>query len=244
MKRTFAIGDIHGAFRALEQVVKKIDITENDTLIFLGDYVDGWSESKEVIDYLIELNEKHHCIFIKGNHDEWCEEWLQTENANATWLVHGGAATVKSYESISAEEKAKHLEFFHRLRHFHIDDDNNLFIHAGFSSMHGPQQEVYSSNYKWDRTLWEMALTMDKRIQKDSKSYPKRLKLFKEIFIGHTPTTNYDVEIPMNGINVWNIDTGAAFYGKLTILDSATKEFWQSEVVQTLYPNEKGRNKY
>lgn len=243
MKRTFAIGDIHGAYKALEQIMKKIDITENDTLIFLGDYVDGWSESKEVIDYLIELNEKHHCIFIKGNHDEWCEDWLQNNNANATWLVHGGEVTVKSYESISPEEKAKHLEFFNRLQHFYIDEDNNLFIHAGFSSMHGPQQEVYSSNYKWDRTLWEMALTMDKRIQKDSKSYPKRLKLFKEIFIGHTPTLNYDVLVPMNGVNVWNVDTGAAFNGKLSVLNVETKEFWQSAIVQTLYPNEKGRNK-
>jgi serine/threonine protein phosphatase 1 len=91
--------------------------------------------------------------------------------------------------------------------------------------------------------LWEMALTMDKRIQKDSKSYPKRLKLFNEIYIGHTPTLNYDIEEPMNAINVWNIDTGAAFYGKLTLLDIESKEFWQSDVVKTIYPLEKGRNK-
>lgn len=243
MKRTFVIGDIHGAYKALEQVVGKIEITENDTLIFLGDYVDGWGESKEVIDFLIELDKKYTCIFIKGNHDAWCEDWLQSDEAVEKWLFHGGESTVKSYATISIEEKLKHIEFFNRMRNYFVDENNNLFIHAGYSSMHGPEQETYTSNYRWDRTLWEMALTMDKRIQKDSKSYPKRLKLFNEIFIGHTPTLNYDVEIPMNGINVWNIDTGAAFYGKLSILDIATKEFWQSDVVQTLYPSEKGRNK-
>jgi serine/threonine protein phosphatase 1 len=47
----------------------------------------------------------------------------------------------------------------------------------------------------------------------------------------------------MQGCNVWNIDTGAGFYGKLTCLDVGTKIFWQSDVVRTFYPNEKGRNK-
>lgn len=243
MKRTFVIGDIHGAYKALEQVVIKIEITENDTLIFLGDYVDGWSESKEVIDYLIELDQKYNCIFIKGNHDAWCEDWLQTSNSNLTWLFHGGGATVKSYGTITKEEKMKHIEFFNRMCNYYVDENNNLFIHAGFSSMHGPQQEIYSSNFSWDRTLWETALAMDKHLQKDSKLYPKRLKLFTEIFIGHTPTTNYDILVPMKAVNVWNVDTGAAFNGKVSVLHVETKEFWQSDVVQTLYPNEKGRNK-
>lgn len=87
-----------------------------------------------------------------------------------------------------------------------------------------------------------MALTMDKRVKKDSVFYPKRLKLFKEIFIGHTPTLNYNIEIPMNAINVWNIDTGAAFTGKLSAIDIDTKEYFQSEKLIELYPNEKGRN--
>jgi serine/threonine protein phosphatase 1 len=128
------------------------------------------------------------------------------------------------------------------MKDYYVDEKNRLFIHAGFSSMHGPSQERYQTNYSWDRTLWEMALTMDKRIKKDSKSYPKRLLLFEEIYIGHTPTLNYDVDVPMQGCNVWNIDTGAAFKGKISILDIDTKKYWQSDFVYELYPNEKGRN--
>lgn len=41
--RTFAIGDIHGGLKALLQVLNKIDIAEKDSLIFMGDYLDGWS---------------------------------------------------------------------------------------------------------------------------------------------------------------------------------------------------------
>jgi serine/threonine protein phosphatase 1 len=241
--RTLVIGDIHGAYKALVQVLERASVTPNDTLIFLGDYVDGWSESSEVINYLIQLSQINKCIFIRGNHDTWCEAWLQTGIANQTWTFHGGQSTISSYVSVSQETKVKHLEFFNRMLNYFVDENNRLFIHAGYSSMHGPEKETYTSNYSWDRTLWEMALVMDKRVEKESRLYPKRLKLFNEIFIGHTPTLNYDVEEPMNAINVWNIDTGAAFYGKLSVLDIETKEFWQSDVVKTIYPLEKGRNR-
>jgi serine/threonine protein phosphatase 1 len=109
--------------------------------------------------------------------------------------------------------------------------------------MHGPQKEFHNSNFSWDRTLWETALAMDKRIKKESLLFPKRLKLFTEIYIGHTPTLYYGVGVPMQGCNVWNIDTGAAFTGKLSVMDIDTKEFWQSEAVQNLYPGETGRNR-
>ena len=51
MKRTLAIGDIHGGLKALKQVLERANVNENDKLIFLGDYVDGWSESSQVIQF-------------------------------------------------------------------------------------------------------------------------------------------------------------------------------------------------
>jgi serine/threonine protein phosphatase 1 len=243
MPQTFVIGDIHGALKALQQIIMKLNLQPEDKLIFLGDYVDGWSQSAEVIEYLIQLDTQYFCIFIKGNHDAWCEDWLNGSLPNNTWLFHGGKLTVESYSQISPPLKKKHLEFFNRMLNYYVDDRNRLFIHAGFSSMHGPEHEHYASNYTWDRTLWEMALTMDKRIQKDSKLYPERLLLFNEIYIGHTPTLKYDITVPMNASNVWNMDTGAAFHGKLSAMNIDTHEVYQSDVVQQLYPNEKGRNK-
>ena len=243
MKRTLVFGDIHGGLNALFQLLERVSISENDRLIFLGDYVDGWSESAQVIDFLMDLSKKYECIFIKGNHDAWCQEWLMNDVINDIWFLHGGKSTIESYQNVDLSKKQQHQEFFNQMKDYFVDENNNLFIHAGFSSMHGPEKEHYQTNFSWDRTLWEMALTMDKRIKKDSLLYSKRLLLFNEIYIGHTPTLHYDVEIPMQGCNVWNIDTGAGFYGKLSCIDIESKEFWQSDVVQTLYPNEKGRNK-
>lgn len=243
MSRTLAIGDIHGGLRALKQVMERAAVTPNDRLVFLGDYVDGWSESAQVVDFVMALAQQQDCIFIKGNHDVWCEEWLRSGASNNTWLYHGGEETVASYAGTDKDKRMQHLHFLASMPYYFIEEKNRLFIHAGFTSMHGPQKEFHSSNFSWDRTLWEMAITMDKNIRPDSILFPKRLKLFSEIYIGHTPTLYYDVEIPMQGANVWNIDTGAAFTGKLSIMDIDTKAYWQSDALPDLYPGETGRNK-
>ena len=243
--KKFVIGDIHGGLKALLQVLKKINCDENDTLIFLGDYVDGWSESPAVLDFLIELQKKQPCVFIRGNHDELLLDWLLGNNENIDeklWFQHGGEATVLSYQNINAETKEKHIQFLQSLQDYYLDDKNRLFIHAGFTNMKGVEHEFFKPLFYWDRTLWETALAIDNQLSKDAITYPLRLKIYNEIFIGHTPVTKIDETIPVNKACVWNVDTGAAFKGKLTIMDVDTKEFWQSDSLPELYPTEKGRN--
>ena len=241
--RTIAIGDIHGGLKGLVQLLNKLEVREEDELIFMGDYVDGWSESAQVVQFLIELSQKIECVFIRGNHDVWCEEWLETGEVNMTWYIHGGMETMASYDDFSDEEKKEHLAFFRKLKLYHLDDQNRLFLHAGFTSMHGVEKEVHKPTLYFDRTLWELALAMDNNLDTKSYFYPNRLKHYHEIYIGHTPTTNFKCDIPMNAINIWNVDTGAAFKGRITGMDIETKTFLQSDPVYTLYPNEKGRNK-
>ena len=45
--------------------LEKINLIPTDQLIFLGDYVDGWSESPQVIDCLIQLNENYNNNFFR-----------------------------------------------------------------------------------------------------------------------------------------------------------------------------------
>jgi len=243
MKRTLVIGDIHGGLKALKQVLERANVQSDDHLIFIGDYVDGWSESAQLIDFLIDLESKNQCSFIYGNHDAWCHEWLRSGEVNSFWMQHGGPSTRESYRELPEERLELHIDFFDRMQNYIIDEENRLFIHAGFTSMHGPEKEHYSTNYSWDRTLWETALAIHDNVNRDDQVYPKRLRLFKEIFIGHTPTIDWGVEYPWNRANVWNLDTGAGFTGRLSLLDIDTKEFWQSEHLPRLYPKEEGRNK-
>jgi serine/threonine protein phosphatase 1 len=242
MKRTFAIGDIHGGLKALLQVLNKLEVTDDDTLIFMGDYVDGWSESAQVIELLITLSQKINCICIKGNHDVWCQNWLETSVVKPLWYLHGGKETMDSYEDFSKEQKQQHIDFLKKMPLYHLDAKNRLFLHAGFTAMQGVENEKNTATFYLDRTLWEMALVADERIDKEHKRYPKRLLQYAEIYIGHTPTTNLKETEPMHAMNIWNIDTGAAFKGRVSGINIDTKEFFQSDVLPSLYPNEKGRN--
>lgn len=243
--RTFVIGDIHGGLLALEQVMKKAKVTTQDTLIFLGDYVDGWSQSPQVIDYLMDLKSKQNCICIRGNHDELLLSWFKTKNDEideTLWFKHGGEATVLAYEKVSEEKKQTHIAFLESLEDYYLDDENRLFVHAGFTNLNGVVWEYFPKLFYWDRTLWEMALSLDPNLNPDDLLYPKRFTLYKEIFIGHTPVTRIGKTVPVQKACVWNVDTGAAFRGPLTIMDVNTKEFWQSDPLNELYFDEKGRN--
>jgi serine/threonine protein phosphatase 1 len=243
--RTLVIGDIHGGFRALQQVFDRAKITQNDQLIFLGDYVDGWSESPQLINFLIELNNNQRCIFIRGNHDQLFLDWLLANNKNINeemWFKHGGKATVLAYQNLDNQTINRHIDFLKSLNNYHLDDKNRLFIHAGFTNQSGVKHEYFPKLFYWDRTLWETAVSLDDRIEKTSFFYPKRLLLYDQIFIGHTPTIHIQSTVPTQKACIWNIDTGAAFKGKLTAFDIDSHQYWQSDCLPVLYPNEKGRN--
>lgn len=245
MSRTLVIGDIHGGLKALLQVLQKAEIKQNDILIFLGDYVDGWSESPAVLEYLIALSEQQKCIFLRGNHDELLLDWLENRHENIKeelWFKHGGKATVDAYKTVSSETKQKHIAFLKSLRNYYLDAENRLFVHAGFTNMNGVSQEFFPKLLYWDRTLWELALCLDETMDKNSPLYPKRLKIYYEIFIGHTPISKTEIVAPLCKNSVWNLDTGAAFSGVLTIMDCVSKMYWQSDKLRELYPSEIGRN--
>ncbi|MGB1450903.1 MAG: serine/threonine protein phosphatase, partial [Marinirhabdus sp.] len=106
----------------------------------------------------------------------------------------------------------------------------------------GPRYEHYPEMLYWDRTLWEMACALGPSLKKESNRYPKRLLLFKEIFMGHTPVTRVGRGVPTQFANVWNVDTGAAFKGPVSVLHVETKQYYQSRPLYRLYPNEPGRN--
>lgn len=242
MERIFVIGDIHGALKALQQLISRINPTFADTLIFLGDYVDGWPESAQVIDYLADLQQRYKCIFIRGNHDNDCEKWLQGQQKKRTWLEKNGLSTIRSYQQVDTLTKTKHLHFLSGLLHYYIDEEKRLFLHGGFASNKGPASEWPKDNLTLDRSLWELARTMDKRVARNPDLYPKRLKLFKQIFIGHTPTLIQNSEVPLWACNVCNVDTGAGYFGRLSAIEIHSGKIVQSDPVPVLYPGVKGRS--
>jgi serine/threonine protein phosphatase 1 len=243
MGRTLVIGDIHGGLRALKQVLERSAYKpDKDELIFLGDLCDAWSEAFETVEYIINLSKNGTVRCIMGNHDQLLRDYFTKGKKHAKWLKHGGKITLESYSKVDEVKTKEHLLFLETMVSYYLDSKNRLFVHGGFTNLHGVHQEWFEKMFYWDRTLWELACATAEDLAMNEPHYPVRLKLYKEVFIGHTPTLRLGKHLPMSRHNIWNLDTGGGFnQGKLTIMDVETKSFWQSDFLSELYPEEQGR---
>jgi serine/threonine protein phosphatase 1 len=258
MKR-FVVGDIHGAHKALVQVLERSGFDyENDLLITIGDIVDGWGQSYEVVEELLKIKNR---IDIIGNHDNWFTEFINTSMHPEQW-GQGALATAESYAKgvgvklivdkyrineftftrepqyryrlnlIADDIPESHQKFFKGQHRYYKDDNDFIFVHGGFLRDH-PINETLGYSMMWDRKLWSQALS--------AASTHTRLKFkddVEKIFIGHTTTQAWGKIVPMKADIIWNIDTGAGGGGKLTIMDVDTDEYWQSDLVNELYPDD------
>jgi serine/threonine protein phosphatase 1 len=225
--RTLVVGDIHGAHKALVQVLERSGFDrDRDRLISLGDVTDYNPESAEVVEALLEIP---HLIAIKGNHDIWTADWLINGFKEPMWVPQGGRETIQSYRDTDKTDDPGHREFFIGQKLYFVDEDNRLYVHAGFDP--GKPLDVQGPMVLcWDRKFWEMTGKLW------SRGEPIPDFGFRDIFIGHTPTPIYFPHTnPVNFGNVWNLDQGAKAQGRLTIMDADTKEYWQSDPVNLLY---------
>jgi serine/threonine protein phosphatase 1 len=225
--RTFVMGDIHGAYRALVQCLERSSFDfDNDKLIFLGDVADGWPETSQCVDHLLKIK---NLVYIFGNHDFWTLEWMQTSHAEEVWLSQGGAATVKSYSKGIPESHVKLLN--ESLPYFILED--KFFVHAGFDPKI-PLQTQSLSTFLWDRTLAMKALNS---LQ---KGLNEKLTAYEEIFLGHTPVADGK---PIKACDIWFMDTGAGWSGVLSMMNLDTYDIFTSDPVPALYPGITGRKK-
>jgi serine/threonine protein phosphatase 1 len=242
---TYVIGDLHGQFQSLKQCLAKCNFDYNkDTLIQLGDVVDGGEEVFECVEELFKIK---NLIALKGNHDDWFLDFIRTGFHPEAW-TYGGVSTIKSYAtnvgktpiikktrqgyktSLNADDvPLSHKHFFESQRLYYIDINNNCFVHAGFNPFQ-PFHEQPASIYYWDRILWQSAMNWQTKAKHSIDIEPFELVTkFNNIFIGHTNTMVWGIDKPLKVENIYNIDTGASKGGKLTIMDVESKQFWQSE---------------
>lgn len=229
------MSDSHGSYQGMIQCLDRCGFNQNtDQLIYLGDVVDGWSETRESIELLRQIKQ---LVLLLGNHDEWAIQFYTGEMTDdlPSWLYHGGQATVASYGAGNPMDES-HLEFLMNAKPYHITTDNKLFVHAGFN----PPQDIAQTDRHvliWNREF----VNFCHRLYKETGNFT--IQPFEEIYIGHTPTTNYGQSVPFRMGNVTLMDTGAAFQGCVSVMDIDTRQVWQSDPCKLLYPNQRGRNR-
>ncbi len=128
--RTLAIGDIHGCRASLENLAEFVGISDSDTVVTLGDYVDRGPDSKGVIELLIALGSTGTLITLRGNHEVMMLEAREDQMRCPRWLEFGGDTTLDSYGACPlAEIPVSHWEFLEATRNFH-ETDQFFFVHA------------------------------------------------------------------------------------------------------------------
>lgn len=150
----YAIGDIHGRADLLSNLHQTIAADEQPNIerrvvIYLGDYIDRGTDSRSVIDSLVE-NPLHgfEAIHLQGNHEQMLLDFFDNPADGGIWLANGGRATLLSYGILSPPEFESerpqdrerdalvaampdtHRSFLSRLRlNWSIGD--YFFVHAG-----------------------------------------------------------------------------------------------------------------
>lgn len=194
--KIFAIGDIHGSLNKLIALINKIDWRpENgDRLIFLGDYIDRGPNGPEVIDFILELQQKSPRIMaLCGNHEQMFLDFISGRGL-PVYTANGLSATIRSYAG-RHQFPLGHLKFFNSLK-LYYETETHIFAHAGLRDRL-PVSEQNPSDLLWIR---------DEFLKSDYDHG-------KTIVFGHTPFRE-----PYLRPGKIGIDTGAVYGGNLTCL--------------------------
>jgi serine/threonine protein phosphatase 1 len=200
--RTLIIGDVHGCLEMLKRLVEKIDYRPGqDSLIFLGDYIDRGPEAMGVVEYILSLSRLSsgvHCLI--GNHEAIFLDYLEGRDRRS-FILNGGTTTLQSYHAARGAAVDQlvpdtHMNFYKSLK-VYIELEDYLVVHAGFRP-----------NLAIDKQpLMDMIWIRDPFISSD-------YDFGKRVIFGHTPF--YEPFVMSNKIG---LDTGAVYGNKLTCLD-------------------------
>ncbi len=207
IKLIYAIGDIHGCLNSLERLIEKVNPSTEDTIIFLGDYIDRGPNSKGVVEFLIRFSSIYkNSIFIKGNHEWMMTEFYKTRDPKdwELWEYNGARKTIESYGDIEKIPQS-HIEFLQKTKFFHVEG-RYIFVHAGVKPY------VKLEDQKDEDLLW----IRDEFIYSENP-----IKDYTVVF-GHTP-----MQKPLIKNDKIGIDTGCVYGGYLTCIRIKDRKIFQ-----------------
>lgn len=204
-RRTFAIGDIHGCARELAALLDQIRPTEDDTVVFLGDYIDRGPDSKGVVDIILDLEKRTTVVALKGNHESMLLDFLDFPEAPGAgmFILNGGSSTLASYATAEGDYAfpESHVNFFRNLR-ICFETKTHFFVHAGVPV--GPLSDLNpESPEAQNQMMWMRQPFLSSTYQWE-----------KVVVHGHTPVAKVE-KLP----NRINLDTGCVYGNSLTALE-------------------------
>ena len=226
-KRVLVIGDIHGNFTRLMSLWKKIHVTDNDFVFFLGDYLDRGEEVGETVRWVLQKSEEKNIVFLRGNHeqmfinvtakDDSAKEWLRI------WFCNGGQQTLAQLKKFCATEPDIDKKFLRLAKKMatscsiKIGGKSYFLCHAGVDP-----------NYSLDEQIDDDLLGI-------REEFFDHYEGDAVIICGHSPVQYFfenadgkPFRIPNR--NILMTDTGSYYPdGAISCVNILTGEFWQSD---------------
>ena len=178
----FVATDFHGNYNIWEQI--KQMITEDDTLIFLGDAIDRGDRGWEI---MVELLNDPRVTYLKGNHEDlmyWSykapEKYLKSYRES--WIKNGGGTTLNQIIGFNISQET--LDFY-------LEKINNLPTSAAYTNDKGKTFMLTHAGFNPD----DLYLNLDEYDQDFNNIWDRR-HIFREwpsdwdhyyIIHGHTP---------------------------------------------------------
>jgi serine/threonine protein phosphatase 1 len=151
MPRTIAIGDIHGCDLALDAILNAIEPTPEDVIITLGDVVDRGSNSRRVVELLLDLAQRCQYVGLMGNHEEMMLKVVAGREPPQFWLKYGGVDTLDSYRFCGNLNviPPEHVTFLQSFTSFY-ESPTHFFVHANYDE-EVPLSEQSTKVLRWMR---------------------------------------------------------------------------------------------
>jgi serine/threonine protein phosphatase 1 len=229
MARQWVIPDLHGYSRTLKALIEEqIKPSGNDTLFFLGDYIDRGPDAKGVIDYIMSLKEEGYNIrTLRGNHEDYLLRTYDNETVQKNilgitfqnklkqeWYKYGGKETLKSFHVSDVHEiPGKYISWMRELEYF-IMLDSFILVHAGMNFV---LEDPFTDKHSM---LWIKDFKVDKEKTGSRK-----------IIHGHVPVSLDFIELlkSSNSFDFIDLDNGIYMkdtggFGNLTALELTSME--------------------
>jgi predicted phosphodiesterase len=200
--RTIVVGDIHGCYDELEDLLKAVSFGEDDRLISVGDLITKGPKSRQVLDRF--MSDAQFSAVI-GNHDlALRRRW----NGEKFKLKESQKPTHKELK----KDKDHYLPFLNALP-FMIDLETHLVVHAGIR----PGVALHSQTTD---DLTELRSLGKDRAARDGMPWYQEYDGEKVVLFGHWPAPE-----PRLARKAIGLDTGCVYGNKLTAYIIETGEF-------------------
>jgi serine/threonine protein phosphatase 1 len=216
--RRIFIGDVHGHYDGLMNLLETIAPTDSDQVYFVGDLIDRGPKSAQVIEFVRQQG----YVCVLGNHEQLVLEAFPGDNkvsqfALQAWLQSGGQTTVASYAE--PERLLDNIEWLRTLPPY-LDLGDIWLVHAGLH----PSLPIHA------HTLQEFCW-----IREEFHSMLQPYFADKLIITGHTITFTLPNVAPgdlAQGQGWLDIDTGAYHpkSGWLSAFDHTNQQVYQFNV--------------